>query len=89
MEKKISPLFSPKTWICAIFDHRFTVSQKITDHIKEYKCTRCGEEVTDTAQGFIAKLTPKFRETNAFIAQIHQRRCSRKMITSKTLSRAS
>lgn len=89
MENKTPLLFSPKAWICAIFDHRFTVSQNITDHIKEYKCTRCGEEMTDTAQGFLAKLTPKFRETNAYIAKIHQRRCARKLFASKRLSKAS
>ncbi len=89
MEYKKPLLFSPKAWICAIFDHRFEVSQNITDHIKEYQCTRCGEEMTDTAQGFIAKLTPKFRETNAYIAEIHQRRCSRKFFEKKELSRAS
>ncbi|WP_324719755.1 hypothetical protein [Salinimicrobium sp. HB62] len=89
MENKMPLLFSPKAWICAIFDHRFTVSQKITDHIKEYKCTRCGEEMTDTAQGFLAKLTPKFRETNAYIAKIHQRRCAKKLFSSKRFSKAS
>ena len=89
MENRTPLLFSPKAWICGILDHRFTVSQNITDHIKEYKCTRCGEERTDTAQGLIAKLTPKFRETNAYIAKIHQRRCSRKFFAQKELSRAS
>lgn len=89
MENKLPPLFSPRSWMCSIFDHRFRVSQRITDHIKEYKCTRCGQEMTDTAQGFIAKLTPKFRETNAYIAKIHQRRCSRKIFAQKELSQAS
>lgn len=89
MRNKKSLLFSPGALICAVFDHKFEVSQKITDHIKEYKCTRCGEEMTDTAQGFIAKLTPKFRETNAFLAKIHQRRCSRKVFNHENLSEAS
>lgn len=86
MENKKPLLFSPAAWICAIFDHRFKVSQNITEHIKEYRCTCCGEEMTDTAQGFMAKLTPKFRETNAFLANYYQRRCSRKMFPEKVFS---
>lgn len=86
MENKTPLLFSPKAWICAVFDHRFKVSQKITDHIKEYKCTRCGEEMTDTAHGIIAKLTPKFRETNEFLSRYYKRRCSRKTFIKKITS---
>ncbi|NJW52918.1 hypothetical protein [Salinimicrobium oceani] len=89
MKNKKPHLFSPGALICAVFDHRFEVSQNITDHIKEYRCTRCGQEMTDTAQGFMAKLTPKFRETNAFLAKFHQRRCSRKMFQQKVFSEAS
>lgn len=59
---------------CPLFGHKFRVSNTITNHIKEYQCEHCGEEVTDTANGFLAKLTPKFRETNAFLAQFHRRR---------------
>ncbi|GHA35918.1 hypothetical protein GCM10007103_16710 [Salinimicrobium marinum] len=50
------------------------MSNVITDHIKEYKCRYCGEEVTNTANGLLEKLTPKFKETNAFLAKIHDRR---------------
>ncbi|PTX45202.1 hypothetical protein C8P64_1193 [Christiangramia gaetbulicola] len=31
-------------------------------------------EMTDTADGLLARLTPKFKETNAYLAKIHQRR---------------
>lgn len=89
MKSKKPLLFFPGAIICAVFDHRFEVSQNITEHIKEYQCKRCGEEMTDTAQGFMAKLTPKFRETNAFLANFHQRRCSRKVFDHKVLSEAS
>lgn len=86
MENKTPLLFSPQAWLCAIFDHRFKVSQEITDHIKEYKCTRCGEEMTDTAQGFLAKLTPKFRETNKYLSRYYRKRCSRKIFQKKVSS---
>lgn len=42
--------------------------------------------MTDTAQGFMAKLTPKFRETNAFLANYYKRRCSRKVFPEKVFS---
>lgn len=89
MKNKKPLLFSPGAIICTVFDHKFEVSQNITDHIKEYQCTRCGEEMTDTAQGFMSKLTPRFRETNAYLAEIHQRRCARKFFHHKILSEAS
>lgn len=60
--------------ICSIFGHNYRTSKVITNHVKEYTCTCCGEEVTDTANGLIEKLTPKFRETNSFLAKFHQRR---------------
>jgi|TARA_R100000655_G_scaffold109836_2_gene165860 hypothetical protein len=31
-------------------------------------------EMTDTADGLLARLTPKFKETNAYLAKIHQKR---------------
>lgn len=83
--KTKKPLFSflIASIFCPFFGHSFRVSNTITNHIKEYKCAHCGEEVTDTANGFLAKLTPKFRETNAFLARFHKRR------TRKILSEAS
>ncbi|APG60932.1 hypothetical protein [Christiangramia salexigens] len=59
---------------CKLFGHYFKVSKDVTDHLHEYKCEHCGLEMTDTANGFWARLTPKFKETNEFIAKIHQRR---------------
>ncbi len=78
METKTPPIsFSIGKIICSFFGHRFRVSNIITDHIREYKCDCCGEELTDTANGVVAKLTPRFRETNAFLAKIHERRSKR------------
>ncbi|WP_262490116.1 hypothetical protein [Gramella sp. MAR_2010_147] len=31
-------------------------------------------EMTDTADGLLARLTPKFKETNAYLAKIHKKR---------------
>lgn len=87
--KKSQILFSPRAWICAIFDHRLEVSKDVTEHIKEYRCARCKQEMTDTAQGFIAKLTPKLKETNSFLAKYYERRCSYLKFHKDVLSKAS
>ncbi|MCM4155156.1 hypothetical protein [Christiangramia antarctica] len=62
---------------CNMFGHKLKVSKNITNHVHEYKCAKCGMEMTDTADGLLARLTPKFKETNAFLAKIHQKRKKR------------
>ena len=59
---------------CSIFGHKLRVSKNITNHVHEYKCKKCGMEMTDTADGLLARLTPRFKETNAYLAHIHKRR---------------
>jgi hypothetical protein len=34
-----------KKVICQIFGHHYSVSKKVTQHIKEYKCIHCDKEV--------------------------------------------
>lgn len=59
---------------CNLSGHKLLVSKNVTNHIHEYKCKRCGMEMTDTANGFLARLTPKFKETNDYLATIHKRK---------------
>ena len=59
---------------CKFFGHKLQVSKNVTNHIHEYKCANCGVEMTDTANGFLERLTPKFKETNEYLAEVHQRR---------------
>ncbi len=75
---KISPL---SRIFCNFFGHKLLVSKNVTNHIHEYTCAKCGMEMTDTANGFLARLTPKFKETNDYLAQIHQRRRRRNYLT--------
>ncbi len=74
-------IFKFNQMICGILGHDLRISKNITNHIREYKCSRCGEEMTDSANGLLEKLTPRFRETNAFLAKIHERRSARKMLS--------
>lgn len=80
--KEISPtLFSIAKVYCNLFGHKFKVSKSVTNHIHEYKCAHCSMEMTDTANGFIARLTPRFKETNDYLAQIHRRRIRKNYAT--------
>ncbi len=75
MKPKTPQTFSFSELFCSIFGHKLKVSKNVTDHIHEYQCAKCGLEMTDTANGFIAQLTPKFKETNNYLANFYKRRC--------------
>lgn len=77
MKKRNPKLFSFGKVFCSIFGHKLRISKNVTDHVHEYKCEKCGLEMTDTANGFLARLTPKFKETNDYIAKIHEKRKSK------------
>ncbi|GAA4309072.1 hypothetical protein GCM10023115_36210 [Pontixanthobacter gangjinensis] len=74
MNKQQPTLFSFAKVYCSVFGHKLRVSKNITNHVHEYRCKKCGMEMTDTADGLLARLTPKFKETNAYLAKIHERR---------------
>jgi len=74
MKKSNPTLFSFAKVYCNIFGHKLRVSKDITNHVHEYQCKKCGVEMTDTADGLLARLTPKFKETNRYLAKIHQKR---------------
>jgi hypothetical protein len=62
---------------CRFFGHKLKVSKDVTKHIHEYQCAQCGLEMTDTANGFLANLTPKFKETNRYLAKFYKKRTRR------------
>ena len=74
MKTKYPTLFSFSKVHCNIFGHNLKISKNITNHVHEYQCRTCGMEMTDTADGLLARLTPKFKETNEYLAKIHRRR---------------
>lgn len=81
MKKINSSLFAFAKIYCTFFGHNFKVSKSVTNHINEYKCAHCAMEMTDTANGFLEKLTPRFKETNDYLAQIHKRRSRKNYAT--------
>jgi len=77
MKKNDSQLFQFARVYCRFFGHKLKVSKNVTKHIHEYQCAKCGVEMTDTANGFLARLTPKFRETNNYLAKFYKKRTKR------------
>jgi len=72
--------FSLTSILCSIFGHRYKKSKKITNHISEYKCKTCGQEVTNAASGKIELLTFKTRKVNACVSEFFQKKLQRSSI---------
>jgi len=72
----IKPALLP-TLYCNVFGHNYEVSKKVTYHVKECTCRHCKKEVTTNGNGYLTDLTPKFREINFILENIHNRRMMR------------
>ncbi len=62
------------TFYCNLFGHHYVVSNKVTEHIKEYKCIHCQKQVTTDASGNLSDLTPKLKEINDTLRDMYQKR---------------
>jgi transcription initiation factor IIE alpha subunit len=71
-----STAFIPKMY-CNLFGHDYQVTKKVTHHVKEYTCSHCKNQLTTNSNGKLIELTPKFKEINAILERIHERRISR------------
>ncbi|MBT8259384.1 MAG: hypothetical protein KJO49_12975 [Bacteroidia bacterium] len=67
-----------KNLYCSFFGHKYEVTKKVTYHVKEYRCRHCGEQVTTSGNGGLTLLTPKYKEINAVLERIHQKRLKRR-----------
>ncbi len=65
-----------KKLFCNIFGHHYSVSKKVTSHIKEYKCIHCQKQVTTDVSGNLSSLTPELQDINRTLEHIYQRRHS-------------
>jgi hypothetical protein len=63
-----------KKVFCNLFGHHFSISKKVTQHIKEYKCIHCGKHVTTDVNGNLSTLTPELKDINATLEDIYQKR---------------
>ena len=62
---------------CSLFGHDYRVTKKVTYHVKEYTCCHCKKELTTGSNGNLIELTPKFKEINAILERVHQKRMLR------------
>jgi len=76
MIKSTSPTqpFTLFSIYCSTFGHRFTISNKITNHINEYKCKTCGQEVTNAVSGDIELLTQRNKKINACLSEFFKKK---------------
>ncbi|RNC88029.1 MAG: hypothetical protein ED556_02230 [Winogradskyella sp.] len=75
--KKSTFLTNSKRLYCDVFGHNYKLSKQITYHVKEYKCSCCGKEVTTNSNGYLTELTPKFRDINAALSKIYANKLAR------------
>ena len=68
-----------KSLYCSLFGHDYTITKKVTNHVKEYNCKNCNEQVTTNGSGRLTLLTPKHKEINSELEKIHTRRLKRKI----------
>lgn len=66
-----------RKWLCSLIEHNLTRSKKITNHIDEYVCTRCGQEFTNNGEGSIVEMTKKFKERNDVLQKMHLNKIAR------------
>lgn len=77
--------FIPKMY-CSIFGHNYQVTKKVTYYVKEYTCSHCKKQLTTNSNGNLIELTPKFKEINAILERIHEKRTQRSKTKTTTSS---
>ncbi|MDC7995157.1 hypothetical protein [Altibacter sp. HG106] len=63
--------------LCTTLGHRYTVTRRVTNHINEYRCKRCGCEMTDNLSGYLERLDAKSRKINEALAQLFEKKAKR------------
>lgn len=64
--------------LCSLTGHKYRLSKQVTHHIREYKCSHCGQEVTTHTNGRLQKMTPLLKDINSTLAYVHAKKTSRK-----------
>ena len=60
--------------ICVFFGHKYLMSKKVTNHVKEYTCKCCNKQLTTNSNGNLTELTPTYKEINSLLERIHKAR---------------
>ena len=62
---------------CDFFGHNYKMTRKVTNHVKEYTCSRCKKQLTTNSNGQLTELTPKYQEINSALERIYNNRMMR------------
>ena len=65
--------FGRKLW-CSFFGHQFVTTRNVTNHFKEYKCSKCNLELTNDEKGHKIFLTPELKDINETLVLFYQKR---------------
>ncbi|WP_299521492.1 DUF1660 family phage protein [Winogradskyella sp.] len=74
----------PTKLYCDFFGHNYKMTKKVTNHVKEYTCTRCKKQLTTDSNGRLTELTPKYKDINSTLERIYNNRMMR--LKQKTIS---
>ena len=77
MARNSSSSFSFSGIVCSTFGHDYLITRKVTDHIKEYRCSHCGKEVTTNFSGNLEELTSKTKQVNTSLALFFEKKMKR------------
>jgi len=69
--------FSFSGIVCSTLAHDYLVTRKVTNHIKEYRCSHCGKEVTNNFSGNLEILTSKNKRINSSLALFFEKKMKR------------
>lgn len=71
---KIKKKISIQKILCSIFGHKIITTRNVTKHVKEYKCSVCGLELTDDLKGHKTFLTPELKEINETLITLYKKK---------------
>ena len=74
----------PTKLYCDVFGHKYQMSKKVTNHVKEYTCKCCKKQLTTDSNGRLTELTPKHQDINSALERIYNNKSMR--LKQKTLS---
>ena len=77
MQKNPTKMHFPiASMLCSAFGHDYVITKNVTNHIHEYKCSKCGREVTDGVSGKLETLTTKAKLINESVASFFIKKSS-------------
>jgi hypothetical protein len=71
---KIREVNLPSKILCSFFGHKIITTRNVTNHLREYKCSVCGLELTDDLKGHKTFLTPELKDINETLSSLYKKK---------------